>query len=161
MGYVKIILLLTVLCGCILLLASLFGNDWVNRDGITFGLWKACTKTECKSTFSLRFKTPIWFNVCRAFVVVSCFMSIVGIILTLVAVLKKKIKPIIPAIVFLLSSFFMVTALAIYTEYNSINGAGFYYGWSYFCGWIGVILNFVSGIVGILGKFSIATSMLK
>ncbi|MGH0136021.1 UNVERIFIED_CONTAM: hypothetical protein FKN15_059573 [Acipenser sinensis] len=114
------------------------------------GLWRYCVTGKCYShTDSIAY-----WDATRAFMILSLLACFIGIIIGILAFIhysafERFDKTFAASILFFISCFFVLLAMAVYTGVT-VNYYGKRYGnwrfsWSYITGWVAVILTFFSG----------------
>ncbi|KAI5626566.1 lens intrinsic membrane protein 2.2, partial [Silurus asotus] len=115
------------------------------------GLWRFCINNKCHvHTLSVAF-----WDATRAFILLSVLSSFAGVVLGLSAFSNrtKNTRVRSAGIALLLSGFFALLSLSIYTS-MTVNYFGKRYidwrfSWSYILGWLGTILTITAGILQI------------
>ncbi|XP_060796492.1 lens intrinsic membrane protein 2.2 [Neoarius graeffei] len=117
------------------------------------GLWRFCINNKCHA----HTLTVAFWDATRAFMLLSVLSCFAGVVLGLSAFSNrtKNTRVRTAGIALLLSGFFALLALAIYTGVT-LNFFGKRYiewrfSWSYILGWIGIILTIIAGILQICG----------
>ncbi|XP_027005603.2 lens intrinsic membrane protein 2.2 [Tachysurus fulvidraco] len=141
----------------VLLIVSTSTDSWLQyRYSGNFanqGLWRFCINNKCHA----HTLTVAFWDATRAFMLLSVLSCFAGVVLGLSAFSNKtKNKRVRTAgIALLLSGFFALLALAIYTgmtvNYFSKRYIQWKFSWSYILGWLGTILVITAGIFQICG----------
>ena len=136
----KIILSAAAIVTFIMLAASCGGDVWLSAQfgdyEVTSGLWKACSPVGCNSYA----RTSKTFHAVRAFSILAVLASVGCIGLAVFAMFSDSVKWTFPFIAAIAAGVCGIIAMAIFTgETNSGS-----YGWSYFLGWVGSVLAFVT-----------------
>ncbi|XP_056296311.1 lens fiber membrane intrinsic protein-like isoform X2 [Pseudoliparis swirei] len=140
--------------GNILLVVSTVTDHWMQyRHSTNYmhqGLWRYCVPGKCMThTDSIAY-----WDATRAFMILSLLACFIGIVIGAMAFIRSSSfdgvdKTFAAGILFFLSCFFVLLAMAVYTGVT-VNYYGKRYGswrfsWSYIMGWVSVVLTFFSG----------------
>ncbi|XP_051550722.1 lens fiber membrane intrinsic protein-like [Myxocyprinus asiaticus] len=141
------------LCGAaalVLLLISTATDYWMqyrySGNAASQGLWRFCINHKCHAHTLI---VAFW-DATRAFMLLSVLSAFAGVVLGIVAFNRPRSRQIqTGGIALLLSGFFALLALTIYTGVT-VNFFGKRYidwrfSWSYILGWIGIILALGAG----------------
>ncbi|XP_054460187.1 lens intrinsic membrane protein 2.3 [Anoplopoma fimbria] len=141
--------------GNILLIVSTATDYWMQyRHSSNYmhqGLWRYCVPGKCMThTDSIAY-----WDATRAFMILSLLACFIGIVIGVMAFIHYSSfdgfdKTFAAGILFFISCFFVLLAMAVYTGVT-VNYYGKRYGswrfsWSYIMGWVSVVLTFFSGI---------------
>ncbi|XP_061683429.1 lens intrinsic membrane protein 2.3 isoform X2 [Syngnathoides biaculeatus] len=141
--------------GNILLIVSTATDYWMQyRHSSNYmhqGLWRYCVPGKCMThTDSIAY-----WDATRAFMILSLLACFIGIVIGVMAFIHYSSfdgfdKTFAAGILFFISCFFVLLAMAVYTGVT-VNYYGKRYGswrfsWSYIMGWVAVVLTFFSGI---------------
>ncbi|XP_066561463.1 lens intrinsic membrane protein 2.1 isoform X1 [Amia ocellicauda] len=141
--------------GNILLIVSTATDYWMqyrqSGNYMHHGLWRYCVPGKC---FTHTDSIAYW-DATRAFMILSLLACFIGIIVGIMAFIHYSSfdrfdKTFAAGILFFISCFFVLLAMAVYTGVT-VNYYGKRYGnwrfsWSYIIGWVAVVLTFFSGI---------------
>uniref|UniRef100_A0A8C5H1L2 Lens fiber membrane intrinsic protein-like n=1 Tax=Gouania willdenowi TaxID=441366 RepID=A0A8C5H1L2_GOUWI len=140
--------------GNILLIVSTATDYWMQyRHSSNYmhqGLWRYCVPGKCMThTDSIAY-----WDATRAFMILSMLACFIGIVIGVMAFIHYSSfdgfdKTFAAGILFFISCFFVLLAMAVYTGVT-VNYYGKRYGswrfsWSYIMGWVAVVLTFFSG----------------
>ncbi|CAB1347980.1 unnamed protein product, partial [Coregonus sp. 'balchen'] len=141
--------------GNILLIISTATDYWMqyrqSNNYMHQGLWRYCVPGKCMThTDSIAY-----WDATRAFMILSLLACFIGIVIGVMAFIRSSSfsgfdKTFAAGILFFISCFFVLLAMAVYTGVT-VNYYGKRYGnwrfsWSYIMGWVAVVLTFFSGI---------------
>ncbi|XP_027136536.1 lens intrinsic membrane protein 2.3 isoform X1 [Larimichthys crocea] len=141
--------------GNILLIVSTATDYWMQyRHSSNYmhqGLWRYCVPGKCMThTDSIAY-----WDATRAFMILSLLACFFGIVIGVMAFIRYSSfdgfdKTFAAGILFFISCFFVLLAMAVYTGVT-VNYYGKRYGswrfsWSYIMGWVAVVLMFFSGM---------------
>ncbi|XP_059389221.1 lens intrinsic membrane protein 2.3 isoform X1 [Carassius carassius] len=141
--------------GNILLVISTATDYWMQyRQSSSYmhqGLWRYCVPGKCMTyTDSIAY-----WDATRAFMILAILACFFGIIIGVMAFINYSSfsgfdKTFAAGILYFISCFFVLLAMAVYTG-MTVNYYGKRYGnwrfsWSYIMGWVSVVLTFFSGI---------------
>uniref|UniRef100_A0A8L0DSF2 Lens intrinsic membrane protein 2.3 n=1 Tax=Oncorhynchus mykiss TaxID=8022 RepID=A0A8L0DSF2_ONCMY len=140
--------------GNILLIISTATDYWMqyrqSNNYMHQGLWRYCMPGKCMThTDSIAY-----WDATRAFMILSLLACFLGIVIGVMAFIRSSSfsgfdKTFAAGILFFISCFFVLLAMAVYTGVT-VNYYGKRYGnwrfsWSYIMGWVAVVLTFFSG----------------
>nr|XP_046153586.1 lens fiber membrane intrinsic protein-like [Oncorhynchus gorbuscha] len=141
--------------GNILLIVSTATDYWMqyrhSNNYMHQGLWRYCMPGKCFTHNG----SIAHLDATRALMILSLLTCFIGIIIGIMAFIHSSFfnrfdKTFAAGILFFISCFFVLLAMAVYTGVT-INYYGKRYGnwrfsWSFIIGWVSVVLNFFSGI---------------
>uniref|UniRef100_A0A7M5X3D1 Peripheral myelin protein 22 n=1 Tax=Clytia hemisphaerica TaxID=252671 RepID=A0A7M5X3D1_9CNID len=131
-------------------------THWMKAGTSHSGLFASCYEMNDESIcadidFDLN-DTLSWMKTVQAFCILAILTLIVGFILAILDIFMESIKPKFSAIVFFISAFWQLIAMAVYAdETNTDNGGS--YGWAYGIGWAAFVYPIAAGIIELLGEF--------
>ncbi|XP_029442012.1 lens fiber membrane intrinsic protein-like [Rhinatrema bivittatum] len=145
-------------CACvgnILLVVSTATDSWMQYrlSGVLAqqGLWRYCMAGKCY----LQTESIASWNATRAFMILSALCCFAGIIVGILSfphfsTFERFNKSCAAGIMFFISTFFVLLAMAIYTGVT-VNFLGKRFGdwrfsWSYILGWMALLMTFFAGV---------------
>ncbi|XP_051550120.1 lens fiber membrane intrinsic protein-like [Myxocyprinus asiaticus] len=143
------------LCGAaalVLLLISTATDHWMqyrySGNASNQGLWRFCINRKCHA----HTLTAAFWDATRAFMLLSVLSAFAGVVLGFVASNRPRSSRVrTGGIALLLSGFFALLALAIYTgvmvDFFGKRYIDWRFSWSYILGWIGIILALGAGVL--------------
>ncbi|KAK6317303.1 lens fiber membrane intrinsic protein-like [Coregonus clupeaformis] len=141
--------------GNILLIVSTATDYWMqyrhSNNYMHQGLWRYCMPGKCFTHND----SIAHLDATRALMILSLLACFIGIIIGIMAFIHSSFfdrfdKTFAASILFFISCFFVLLAMAVYTgltiHYYGKRYGNWRFSWSYIIGWVSVVLNLFSGI---------------
>ncbi|KAM4550461.1 lens fiber membrane intrinsic protein isoform X1 [Fundulus heteroclitus] len=147
--------LLCAIVGNILLVVSTATDYWMqyrlSGNYAHQGLWRYCMSNKCY----IQTDSIAYWNATRAFMIlsgISCFAGIIAGIMSFshFSSFERFNRSFAAGIMFFISTFFVLLAMAIYTgvtmNYLGKRFGDWRFSWSYILGWVAMLMTFFAGI---------------
>lgn len=154
----------SLLCIVALVLLSLAnaGNVWVTARGMTktsAGLWRSCAiDIKCEPIQS--FDDNHWLLAVRILTLVAIALNLSAFAMSLCGIRTKSIRCRLVSIQTFVATSLEVAALTIYMK-KVIGNKESHYGWCYFIGWAGALLDLIATLIGLLFEYKLKKSKRK
>lgn len=89
----------------------------------------------------------LWLRVTRAFCLLAVVASAIAVAIIILVVKTKLVRGYVCALLFFMSSVFILIALVVFAAEISAPGIDYNFGWSYALGWIGMIFGILPGVI--------------